>query len=125
MNRSKRPIAAKARKKMNKEIHKAETQALSAVSNDDTTPKKLLSRYPKKTEKKLSVQLKGLEKAIDLKKKKPSTKLSKRTTPGTVDQVSAPNSSHKEGKRWKKTIAVQIKTKTQEFSKKTAKRSGK
>ena len=52
MNKSKQPMPAKLRRKMNKELKKAVLQPEPILRNDAITPQDLLSRMPLKIRKK-------------------------------------------------------------------------
>jgi len=107
-------MTAQLKKKMTKEIRAATAKPAARPTSDDIRATDLLSRYPKKEQKKGAPILASLEKAIEIKKKKSASKQSKRTTPGTVRAESPPKSPHVEGKRWIKTLQKQtnIRTKT-------------
>ena len=110
MNRSKRAMPHKLRKKMGKEIRLS--QAGYPVPedrkySDELTAKEMLKKYPKKVAKKQTELLKSSEKTIAIKKKKLHKITSKRTTPGTVPSDSPPAIVHKENKRWIKVLTKQ------------------
>jgi len=122
MNRTKRPMPAQLRKKMNKEIRSAVPAKPVRPTSDDIKADDLLSRYRGKTKKKGSSALNSLIHNIADKKKKRAAKHSKRTTPGLVDLQSPPAEAHVEGKRWIKTIQKQNAANNKTFVKKMAKR---
>ncbi len=111
MNRSKRPMTNKLRKKMEKTIRNAqgaypvpETYEYS----DRLTTQEMLKKYPKKVAKKQQELLVAAEKRMEIKAKRPKHIPSKRTTPGEVmERDAAPANVHVEGKRWIKTLTKQ------------------
>lgn len=125
MNRSKLPMPAKARKKMNKEIKAATQTPEPKLNSNDIRAKELLSRYPAKVKKKNLPLLESFEKTLDLKKKKSGSKQSKRTTPGRVLSDSAPKNVHVEGKRWAQTLEKQTRAQNKVFVRKAIKKGSK
>lgn len=111
MNKPKHQMTNRAKKKMSKEIRSSAIQPEPLLTNNNIKPDKLLSRYPKKIQKQEKASLKSFEKNIAIIKKKKKARHSKRTTPGTVDQVSPPQIIHIEGKRWIKTLEKQVQAK--------------
>jgi hypothetical protein len=110
MNRSKRAMNNKLRKKMSKEIRLAQASYPTPESrsySDELTTKEMLKKYPKKVAKKHAEAINASKKRIGLKKKAPRKGLSKRTTPGTVPSDSSPAYPHREGKRWIKNLNKQ------------------
>jgi hypothetical protein len=110
MNKSKRPMANKLRKKMTKEIRLAQASypvPKARMLSDELTTKEMLKRYPKKTAKKQAGLLETSTSRVVVKKKKHQKKHSKRTTPGTVASDSSPAFPQKEGLRWIKTLTKQ------------------
>jgi hypothetical protein len=112
MNRTRRPMDERVRKKVNKEIKSGEKQYIArkiATARTDTlTADEEVKKYPKKIRKTDQSLLASLKKNFAIKKKKISARHSKRTTPGSVEgQPSAPASVHPEGKRWEKTLQLQ------------------
>lgn len=93
MNKSKQPMAAQLRKKMNKELKKGVAQPSPILRSDVITPQDLLSTMPLKARKKKLVKKK--------------LHVSKRTNTGTVDEKSPPHIVHVEGRRWIKTVEKQ------------------
>ncbi len=125
MNKSKQPMAAQLRKKMNKELKKATLQPEPILKSDVITPKDLLSRAPLKVRKKeISLQKSFKERLADKAQKKKSH-VSKRTTPGTVDEKSPPHIVHVEGKRWIKTLEKQNVNKRKMLTRHLAKKGSK
>jgi hypothetical protein len=110
MNKSKRPMTNRLRKKMAKEIRLAQPafyQPEPRQYSNELTPQELLKKYPKKLAKKQKELLNSATKSIALKKKK-HKKLSKRTNPGDVPgKISSPGIVHKEGRHWIKTLTKQ------------------
>lgn len=113
MNRAKRSMPNKLRKKMKKEIRLA--QASSSVPesleySDKLTAKEMFKKYPKKAVKKQKQGelLQAVGKKVSVKKASFQKISSKRTTPGMVPSTdSAPAIVHKEGQRWIKTLIKQ------------------
>lgn len=122
MNRSKLPMPAKMRKKMNKEIRASAETPAPKLNSNDIKAGQLLSRYPAKIKKKEASILKSFEKTIDTKKKKQAAKHSKRTTPGTVPSDSPPKIVHVEGKRWIQTIEKQTQAQKKVFNRRMSKK---
>lgn len=111
MNRSKRPIATKLRKKMNKTIRDAKIGQPSPKAlkqRDELTAKEMLIKFPKKEDKKKAGLIKAMKRKMSTAKTKPKKNASKRTTPGSqhVDDM-APSHTLREGKRWLKTVIKQ------------------
>lgn len=111
MNRNRRPIPAKDRKKMEKEVLKGQKKLASKKTgprSDETTAEVEVKKYPK-VKKALIEKTKS---AIQAKKKDAAHKTSKRTTPGPENEVreSPPAHIHPEGERWQKTLGLQNKT---------------
>ncbi len=111
MNRSKRPMTTKLRKKMTKIIRDSQVGNLSPEGvklQDKQTAKEMQVKFPKKPNKKKAALLEALKKKIRHAKAKSTKKASKRTTPGSqhVDDF-APGNANREGKRWIKTIIKQ------------------
>jgi hypothetical protein len=110
MNRSKRMMSNKLRKKMGKEIRLAQARYPAPESlqySDELTAKEMLKKYPKRVAKKIEATVKGTEKRIEIKKLKHQKMSSKRTAPGGVPADSSPSNAHKEGRRWIKTLIKQ------------------
>ena len=125
MNKSKHPMTAKLRKKMNKELKTATRKPEPVLRTDVITPQELLSRIPPKARKKEASLQKSFEKTIITKKKKQKAHTSKRTTPGSIEEKSSPQIVHVEGKRWIKTLAKQNLTKRKILIKRLAKKGSK
>ncbi len=111
MNRSKRAMPNKLRKKISKEIRLAQAKYPMPETrqySDELTTKEMLKKYPKKIAKKQAELLQKSEKRVGIKKKKLHKNVSKRTTPGAIpSDYSPPAIVHKEGKRWIKTLTKQ------------------
>ena len=112
MNRIRRPMEVKTRKKMDKAIKTA--QAAYSIKeqpprSDQLKAMEELKKYPKKIAKTNKSMIVSVEKEMGIKKKKlHSPHHSKRTTPGEViGQDAAPASVHKESVRWDKTVVAQ------------------
>jgi len=117
MNRNRRPIPAKDRKKMEKEVLKGQKKLATkkrTPRTDETTAEAEVKKYPKV--KKALVE--KTRSAIQTKKKKAAHKTSKRTTPGPENEVSesTPAYDHTEGERWQKTLNLQNKTKRKKLT---------
>lgn len=113
MNRAKRAMPNKLRKKMTKEIRVAQAQYPSPEArrySDELTAKEMLKKYPKKRAKKISETVQATGKRFNVKKKMQKRNTSKRTTPGTTPANSTPAVVHREGGRWIKTLTQQAKT---------------
>ena len=113
MNKPKYQVTNRARKKMNKEIRTSKMTPTPKEMSNTTKPKAVLSRYPKKIEKKEKASLKSFEKNWASRQKKMKSPHSKRTTPGDLDidmeeKQAAPRIVHIEGKRWIKTTETKI-----------------
>lgn len=103
MNKPKYQLTNRARKKMNKEVRASKTQLEPQLKSDNIKPANLLSRYPKKTQKKEKASLKSLAKNLTAKEHKKKSHRSKRTGPGTRgtdEREGTPKFVHIEGKRW-------------------------
>jgi hypothetical protein len=108
MNKPKYQMTNRAKKKMNKEVRSSALQPNPITRSDTIKAADLLSRYPKKIQKKEKSSLKAFSKNTAIAKKKKRSPHSKRTTPGTVDEQSPPHIIHVEGKRWVKTVEQQV-----------------
>jgi len=110
MNRNRKPIPNKTRKKMEKEVKKGQKKLLKEdeLRTDTLTPEDALKKYPAKRQKVEKPLMESVMKKMQIKKKKKSAKHSKRTTPGEVDhRESSPAHPHTESERWKKTVDMQ------------------
>lgn len=110
MNRSKRGMSNKLRKKMGKEIRLAQAGypvPESREYSDELTAKELLKKFPKKVAKRKESLLKAVEKGLATKKLKNQKLMSKRTTTGMVPADSSPAYPNREGSRWIKTLTKQ------------------
>jgi hypothetical protein len=110
MNRSKRPISARLRKKMTKAIRDSQTGLPPSQANqysDELTAKEMLKIYPKRAAKKKEELLAAMKASIKSKQIKTKKGHSKRTTPGLVQPDSSPAYPHREGKRWIKNLNKQ------------------
>jgi len=111
MNRTKRPIDNKLRKKMSKAIRNAQTGSPSIKSrktDPEVTGKQMLKEFPNRAGKKKEELVAEIQMRITAKKNKAKGSTSKRTTPGDVPSDSSPANAHREGKRWIKTTTKQI-----------------
>lgn len=105
MNRLKVSLYDKLRKQMSKAIRHAKNAFLSPESlkdQEEFTLKELKKKFPQSRK---PVPCKMAKNSC-----KKHLKTSKRTTPGTTSNQSPPSSCNKEGKRWIKNGAKQIKT---------------
>jgi hypothetical protein len=110
MNRSKRSIPIKLRKKMSKAIRSAQIGMPVPETlrySDELTAKEMLKKYPKKAAQKKEQLLEAMQRSMSAKKAKEKSASSKRTTPGSVSSESAHAHTHREGKRWIKTLTKQ------------------
>lgn len=124
MNKPKYQMTNRDRKKMQKEVRTSAIQPDPEMTSDHIKPHNLLSRLPKKVQKRERSSLKSLEKNIAVKRKKQHAPHSKRTTPGTVDTQSAPHIVHIEGKRWIKTLEKQNQAKKKVMRRQILKKKG-
>ncbi len=111
MSKPKNQMTIRARKKMNKEIRSSSIQPTPQLMSNTTKAESLLSRYPKKVQKKEKASLKSLDKNVAIQRKKKHSPHSKRTSPGspgTEEREAAPKIVHLEGRRWMKTTESKI-----------------
>ena len=109
MNKNKKPMNSKLRKKMEKEIRVSRTGKISAEVDqygDKRTEKEWKAAHPRSPAK-MRDQMRQIKKTLAIKKKQRKKILSKRTTPGTVPSDSTPAITHVEGGRWIKTLTKQ------------------
>ena len=102
MHKSSHQVPKKARKKLLKELKTTRRVPLKAAEDLPETQAKKRKLYKKLLEK--------AEHEVIVKKHKNyhTSKQSKRTTPGEVDEFDAnPHSFHMEGRRWAKTVQKQ------------------
>ncbi|MBS0615805.1 MAG: hypothetical protein JSR58_04555 [Verrucomicrobia bacterium] len=125
MNRSKRPMTAQLRKKMRKALRSAANQVDARLTSEDIKPEDLLSTFRPRKKKKGLEALASIQKTIQVKKQK-TKKVSKRTTPGRVDeereQPAASHFVHVEGIRWSKTLQKQTLDQNKSLSRKLSKK---
>ncbi len=105
MNRREEPLPIRTRKKMTKEIRKAEKD-LAAPSIRNLRGQNLAQRK-RKVVKREQGMLAALKKNLKIQDKKKSTKHSKRSAPGPIASDSSPRHPHIEGERWIKTVQRQ------------------
>jgi hypothetical protein len=91
---------AAARKKMSKAMRTAAPQGGEDSSLDTIKASELLSRYPRKIQKKAGALLKSLKKNMAVKKVKRTAKHARRSGPGLPTVEASPQVVHPEGKRW-------------------------
>jgi len=91
---------AAARKKMSKAIRTAVSRGEEDSNLDTTKASELLSRYPRKVQKKEEALLKSLKKNMEVKKVKRTARHSRRMSPGLGTIEASPQVAHPEGKRW-------------------------
>jgi hypothetical protein len=125
MNKSKQPMAARARKKMKKELRAAAGLPDSVLQADRNTPQALLSRLPAKDRKKEEASLKSLQRNLESKRAKQKAPHSKRTNTGLIDVKSPPQIVHMEGRRWIKTLGKQTQAKRKVMTRQTTKKGSK
>jgi hypothetical protein len=125
MNKSKQPMPARTRKKINKELRAAAGLPDSALQVDRNTPRTLLSRLPAKERKKEEASLKAFQKNLEMKKAKQKGPHSKRTNTGMVDVQSPPHVAQMEGKRWIKTLGKQTQAKRKIMTRQMVKKGSK
>ncbi|MGD0665481.1 MAG: hypothetical protein ABSA17_07155 [Rhabdochlamydiaceae bacterium] len=127
MNKPKYQMTNRAKKKMNKEVRSSVIQPEPQIKSNTTKAETLLSRYPKKTQKKENASLKSLGKNIAVQIKKKHSSHSKRTapgTPGTEEREAAPKISHLEGRRWIKSTESKIQANKKVIRRQTQKKKG-
>ena len=111
MNKSRKPLTSAARKKNQKETKKGQkilTEPVELERTDTLTPAAALKKLPAKRKKAEKPLIEAVVKKMEIKKKKSSHKVSKRTTPDEVNfHESAPAYAHQEGARWEKTVIKQ------------------
>lgn len=128
MNKNRKPVTAKTRKSMEKEVKKGQKKLKSdeLPRTDTLTPKKALASYPAKRQKAEKPLMDNTAKGMQVKKKKATGKHSKRTTPGEVPhRESSPAHVHPESDVWQKTLNKQNKTKRVALTKKLEKQKPK
>ncbi len=115
---NKNTLTLKRRKKNLKEVHAAQMATPTRgvpLFTQELVERKRLNAPQEKARLKISLT------KVQAKKKKPTTKTSKRTTPGELPKRST-RSVHPEGTRWIKTLKKQTKASVKTFRTKTAKR---
>lgn len=127
MNHNRRSLDKTTRKKISKEVKKAQKdfgKPEPIVRTDKLTPKDVLKKIPKKVAKTDASLLNAFEKNLEIAKKKKKAPHSKRSTPGLAidEQDAAPAFVHKEGVRWTKTLTLQNKVKSKSLAHKLAKK---
>ncbi|MBY0528881.1 MAG: hypothetical protein K2P51_01680 [Rhabdochlamydiaceae bacterium] len=118
MNRNKRPMTNTLAKKKHKEVRSAQAKypaRKTKMEPDPLTEKELYKMYPKRKAPKTA-------KKKTAPKRKIGSKVSKRTTCGTVSEKSPPASIHREGKVWAKTLVKQSVSKRKTLSRAQSKR---
>lgn len=126
MNRNRQPMEANVRKKIEKEIKKAQKNLSDKpplMTSATLVADKEVKQLPKKVQKKDKPLLEAFKKNIAIKKKKRTAPHSKRASPGSVEgQPAAPAYPNKEGARWAKTLTLQAKTQGKQLVKKLSKK---
>ena len=122
MSKSQHPMSINLRKKMKKAIRSAIPTQEKPLKSNHIKVKDLLSRLPRKIQKKEKSLLQSFKKELSIKKKKLTAKHAKRTTPGLVNQKSPPQSIHIEGTRWIKTMNKQSEARAKVLNRKIAKK---
>ena len=114
MNRSKRPMFDKFRKKMAKAVRGLKNTFTSPESSkyaDEETAKELAKKFPKSVKRKqellTEIEKKYITKRVRTKKGAVKKGTSKRTATGTVPADTSPANAHREGQRWIKTLTKQ------------------
>jgi hypothetical protein len=122
MNKVKKPMDVRQRKKLDKEVRKAQNPA--SASTLKVLPegrKELLPKYRKKK----PVEMERERRRVEVKKKY-AAKHSKRTTPGELEgQDTPPEHVNREGKRWIQTVEKQTLSRTRTLNKKNSKQGPK
>jgi hypothetical protein len=116
MNRLKSSLSLRQRKKVSKEVHRAQMATPSPVVS-------LIPSFRRETLYQKEQKFKSLLKQIEQKKRRGKVKTSKRTTPGAVPSNSSPKNIHVEGERWIKTLTAQNKNNTKLFQRKALKKT--
>lgn len=110
MNRGKKPLTARMRKRKDKETRNvAQAKTPADVNPEPTTTWKILAKFPKAIAKKDSSEVKGSMDRMEAKIKKHHSKHAKRSTPGQVETDVTPfaNKIHPENKRERTNIEIQ------------------
>ncbi len=109
MNRSKKQLTTKLRKQMSKTIRNAQTGiiAYEGLKPDSKLQKEAYKQFPHQPPSRKKKYFSELKLKMKEAKAKGQKSVSKRTTPGTVPSDSTPAHSHREGKRWMKTLIKQ------------------
>jgi hypothetical protein len=124
MNKNHKPVDAKTRKKLQKEVKKGQPLLSEepVLRTDTLTAKKALKKYPVKRQKMEKPLVEKVAQTIRIKKTKKSAKHSKRTTPGQVrHRESPPAHIHPEGEVWNRTSKKQSQINRAALSKKLQK----
>lgn len=127
MNRNRKPLEKRMRKKIDKEIRSAQSEYAKKdplPNSDQLRAEEMLKKYPKKTIKAEKGIIASTKKNFEIKKKKEhSSHHSKRTTPGEVmEQDATPAHAHAEGQRWQKLSVKQSVNRGQAMKRKLSKK---
>ena len=104
MNRGKKQMTAKDKKKKDKETLNVSKASVPEDVSKETHPWKILAKFPKKVAEKDAAEVKSAAKRVESKKKKLHSKHSKRSTPGQVEEDITPYSHAPRQPDTKKTI---------------------
>ena len=127
MNKPKNQMTNRAKKKMNKEVRASAIQPNPRLMSNTTKANDLLSRYPKKVQKKETAALKSFSKSMAVERTKKKSPHSKRTspgTPGTEEREAAPKIVHIEGRRWIKSTESKIQANKKVMRRQSLKKKG-
>jgi hypothetical protein len=108
MNRARRPLATKLRKKMSKAIRDAQSgmpDIRPRKTSPELTAAQMLREYPNRAGKNPAT---AVQRELGVKKAQAKAATSKRTNPGAVPSDSPPAHPHREGKRWIKVLTKQM-----------------
>jgi hypothetical protein len=124
MNHREEPMSARSRKKVTKAVREGQKVAAGDQPAIRNTRGQNPAKASKKETKRLVGELRKMRETVKRKKlaKAHPGKLSKRTTPGQVDNESPPQYPHMEGSRWAKTTTKQSLLKSKLLSKRLSKK---
>jgi hypothetical protein len=126
MNRGKKTMTVKNKKKQTKEVlHSSNAVQAEELTKQEKGPStwKILAKFPPKVATKGKEQLTSFQKGMKVKKKTHASKHSKRSTPGQVEEDTTPYKHIKrEDKKDRQNIQKQIVTQTRRVTKKLSKK---
>jgi hypothetical protein len=129
MNKNRRTLPLRTRKKLDKEVKKGQAFLEiepEYVTTNSTKASTELNKYPIKTRKADKPLIEKVKKQLEAKKALKNQPHSKRTTPGDlIGQDMAPAHVHTENERWNKTLTLQSKTQSKKLAVKLQKRGAK